>query len=83
MLTETESFVIEQLEKVKEIPASSDEEKKNFNFIDEGHIDSFGIMNLVLTVEDKFNVQLTQDHFQSEEIRTVSGMAKIINDLKG
>jgi acyl carrier protein len=72
------AFVIACLEEKRPLPGATLEEKVAYDYLDQGHIDSFGIMQLILAVEERFAIRLDQDDLQSDEIRTVGGLAGIV-----
>lgn len=74
-------FILNYLEDIKTLPGETPEEKYAYNFVDEGHIDSFGILQLIMTVEKEFDFRFGPEHLQSDEIRTIEGMAAIIESL--
>ena len=76
-------FILNYLENIKELPGETVEEKCQYNFVDEGHIDSFGILQLIMTVEKEFDFRFGPEHLQDEGIRTIEGMTEIIEGLKG
>jgi len=80
---EPKDFILNYLENIKELPGATKEEKMQYNFVDEGHIDSFGILQLIMTLEEKFDFRFDAEHLQSEEIRTIEGMAAAIASIKG
>ena len=80
---ESKAFILKYLEDIKEIPGATEAEKFQYNFVDEGHIDSFGILQLIMTVEKEFDFRFEAEHLQAEEIRTIDGMAAVIESLKG
>lgn len=80
---EVRAYILNYLEGIKEIPGDSEVDKYQYNFVDSGHIDSFGILQLIMTVEKEFAVRFEAAHLQSEEIRTIDGMSTVIEALKG
>jgi acyl carrier protein len=52
------------------------------NYFEAGLIDSFGVMELVAAVEERFAVRFTADHFQDRRFVTVAGLAELIDDLR-
>ena len=53
-----------------------------FRFLDAGIIDSFGLMQFIMEIEEEFDIELTPDNTQSEEFRTLGGLALIIDSKK-
>lgn len=75
-------FILNYLEEIKEVPGETVEQKYAYNFVDEGLIDSFGILQLIMTVEKEFDFRFGPEHLQAEEIRTIEGMAEVIEGLR-
>jgi acyl carrier protein len=77
-MTDIQSFIVARLEENSPLPGDSEESKFAYDYLDQGHIDSFGIMQLILSVEEHFDVRLGQEDLQSDEIRTVGGLAEVV-----
>ena len=69
-------FLWDYLNSIKPLNMSKDE-FLTYRYLD-NHLDSFGIMQFILEVENKFNIKLLPEDTESEEIRTIEGVAKII-----
>ncbi len=52
------------------------------NFYDRGMIDSFGVIDLVETIEQEFGVRFEQSHFTDRRFSTIRGLAEIIDELE-
>ena len=76
MIESIKEFIIHELEKKRAIPSGIDVEA--YRFLDEGHIDSLASMTFILTIEDKFDIELSQEEIVSEAFRTVGGLASIV-----
>jgi acyl carrier protein len=76
-------FVKSYLEGIAPIKASGEEAIMNYRFIDNGHIDSFGIINFIVALEDEFGITLEPKDTESDEFRYVGGIVKIINAKVG
>lgn len=48
------------------------------DFIEQGWIDSFGILQLLAGVEEQFHVELNESHFAAEGFSTIAGLAGIV-----
>jgi acyl carrier protein len=55
----------------------SEEEFLKYRYLD-SHLDSFEIMQFILSIENEFNITLLPEDTESEEIRTIEGLANII-----
>ncbi len=55
--------------------------KKNFiefNFFDDGHLDSFEILKFNLILEKKFQIKLSAKEITSKKYKTIAGLTDII-----
>ena len=48
------------------------------NFYENGLLDSFSLMNLIITVEKKYDVKFRIDEIADESFRIVSGISRVI-----
>ena len=71
--------IVDILNKSNPLPDISRGEINHYRYLDEGHINSFAIMGFIIELEDAFDIQLTPEDTQSEEFRTIGGIAKIID----
>lgn len=72
-------FVKSYLESIAPIKCDGKDAIMNYNFLANGHIDSFGIMNFIMALEDEFGVALEPKDTESDEFRTVGGLVGIIS----
>ena len=70
--------VLKILEKKKPIPLEDLIEKLDYRYLDEGHVDSFSILNIIMELETEFNIDLTAEDTESDNFRTPGGIVKII-----
>jgi D-alanine--poly(phosphoribitol) ligase subunit 2 len=80
MTKEIFSFIISLLEKHGPIPAETDDERMAYRFLEVAHIDSFGLNEFILEIEDQFNIVLSPEDNQSEEFRSVGGLVQLIKN---
>jgi len=69
-------FLWDYLNDVKELNMN-EEEFLNYRYLD-NHLDSFGIMQFIMSIEEEFGITLLPEDTESEEIRTIGGLIKII-----
>ena len=62
----------------KELPENAEEK----NYFEIGLIDSLGVIELIESIEQEFNIHLSQDHFQDRRFSSIKGLAEIIHELK-
>ncbi|PKN08836.1 MAG: hypothetical protein CVU73_06270 [Deltaproteobacteria bacterium HGW-Deltaproteobacteria-8] len=81
MSEEIQSFVLASLEAARPLPGATQADKLAYDYLDQGHIDSFSIMQLILTLEERFGIRFGQEDLESDEMRTVGGLAAIVERL--
>jgi acyl carrier protein len=75
---EVRSFVLTYFrEKGLEAP-SSDDELLAYDFIDEGFLDSLGVVELITALEDKFNIRFSAQEMRSVEFGIVGGLINLV-----
>jgi len=73
-------FIVSLLEKHQPIPAETDAERMAYRFLETAHIDSFGLNEFIIEIEDQFNIALSPEDTQSEEFRSVGGLVQLIKN---
>jgi acyl carrier protein len=53
---------------------------RSLRFIDEGYVSSLGLIQIVVLLEDEFNIEFTDQELESESFRTIGGLAELIAD---
>lgn len=61
----------------KEFDAQADDVMAR-EYLDEGLIDSFGLIEMIMHFETTFDMRLDGDEMQQEEFRTIGGLINII-----
>lgn len=51
---------------------------QDYCYIDCGHIDSLALMKFILDIEDKFQIEISDDDMLSDAFKTVGGLVDII-----
>jgi len=77
---EIKKFIVKYIEKKGKLPKEIDLEK--FNYIDTGYIDSMSLIKFVVELEQKFDIEITDDDMMLPEFRTIGGVVKIIKEKK-
>ena len=66
------------LEKRGKLP----EDKKkifSYRYLETGHIDSFGMIQLIMSLEDEFGIELQPEHLENlEGLSTVGGLVDLV-----
>ncbi|MFK7968381.1 MAG: acyl carrier protein [Rickettsiaceae bacterium] len=67
----------------KNVDISKYDDKKllSCNYIEEGFIDSLRLINLIVEIENKFQIKFSNDTFQDRSFTTIGGLAKIVHQL--
>jgi acyl carrier protein len=53
------------------------------NYLEMGLIDSFGFLELMLSIEKEYGIKFSDIHLQDKRFVTVDGLAEIINEVSG
>ena len=59
-------------------PIKDGEINKNSSLIDEGIVDSMNIIQLICYIEEKYNLNFTEEDMLNEHLVTTSGLAQIV-----
>jgi len=70
-------FLYNYLSEIKPLEIN-DEEFLKYRYLD-NHLDSFGIIQFIMAIEEEFNIRLNPENTESEEFRTIEGLINIIN----
>lgn len=69
-------YIRRQLE--KKAPLPSENALSAYRYLDHGHVDSLGLIKFIFEIEDEFQIQFSPEETQSDEFRTVGGLASLI-----
>ena len=76
MEKQIQKYIVQQLEKKAPIP--NDISIEDYHYLDNGHIDSLGLMKFIVLLEQEFEIEFTEDELMQTEFRSVSGLTKMI-----
>ncbi len=71
-------FIINYIEKKGKLPQNINVDE--FDYISNGYIDSMGIIKFVVALEEKFDIELSEDDIMSPNFRTITGLSNIVNE---
>ena len=72
-------LIVEFLEKRGQLPKKR-KELLNYSYLENGHIDSFGMVQLLMTLEDEFEVDLQQKNWRDMGFaKTVGGLVDLVD----
>ena len=69
-------FLKEYLDEIEPIEMK-EELFLQYRYLD-NHLDSFGIIQFIMAIEEEFGISLTPQDTESEEFRTIEGLVNII-----
>lgn len=76
----TQNYIIDWFEKKGSI--RKEDIAMEDNYIERGYIDSFGFLELIQNCEDHFKIKFCDSDFEDENIFTVIGLIKIIENKR-
>ena len=71
-----EEFIVDYLQREYTIP--QDVDIKKLNFVDEAYIDSLGMINFIVELEDNFDITFTDEEIVSDEFKVVGTLTELI-----
>ena len=80
-MADVKEFVTEYIQREYTVPADTD--IMTLNYIEEGYIDSMGLIQFIATLEDEFGIEFTDDDMQNPDIRVVGKLIQMITNKMG
>ena len=68
--------ILEFIEREYKLP--DDIDYATFNYIENGYVDSMGLIQFVTILEDDFDIEFSEEELLSEKFRTIYGLEEII-----
>ena len=78
-MTDIKSRIISILNKFKAVSAV---EHENYYFWDNGHIDSFSLVEFIFLIEDEFDIKLNEEDFTDPNFKNIDGLTEIVSSYK-
>ena len=69
-------FIIDYIQREYTIP--DDVDITNLNYVEEGYIDSLGLIQFIAVIEDEFGITFSDEDLAGEDIKVVGKMAELI-----
>ena len=69
-------FVIDYIQREYTIP--DDVDIINLNFVEEGYVDSLGLVQFIYSLEDEFGISFSDDDLQNPDIKLVGKLIAIV-----
>lgn len=80
-MSKNKDAVLEFLAKHAASPLPLGDEVLAIHYLDEGLIDSLGLVTMISELESKLNVRFSAEDMQSYEFQTVGGLVQILDRL--
>ena len=71
-----EEFILKYIQKKYTIPEGTD--VFSLNYIEQGYIDSLGLIKFIVDLEDEFNIEFTDDDLDSPSIKIIGELIKLV-----
>lgn len=75
-MNDIQTYIVEYLQREYALPENVDFD--TFNFVDEGYVDSMGMVQFIVLLEDEFGISFTDDELSDSAFRTVNGLSDIV-----
>lgn len=69
-------FIIDYIQREYTIPADID--IMNLNYVEEGYVDSLGLIQFIAVIEDEFGVTFTEEELASPDVKVVGKMVDLV-----
>ena len=75
-MSEVKKFIIDYVKRYGDLP--KEDELDGFDFIKVGYIDSLAVFKFIAKIEQKFDIELTEEELLPESSRTIGGLERIV-----
>jgi len=75
-MSDVREYVLEALQREYSFKEGADVDA--INFIEEGYMDSLGLVQFIVELEDEFDIQFTDEELDSPDFKKVGGLIKLI-----
>jgi len=75
-MKEIKQTILDFVEREYKLPENVDYD--SFDFVENGFVDSMGMVQFVTILEDDFDIEFSADELLSKDFRTVGGLEKLI-----
>lgn len=69
-------FIIDLLQ--KQYSVEKDVDIKNLNYVESGYVDSLGIIQFMLEIEDEFGIEFSDEELASPSFQVVGELIKLV-----
>lgn len=71
-------FIINYIQREYTIP--NDVDIINLNFVEQGYVDSLGLIQFICTLEDEFGIAFSDEELQNPDITVVGKLISIVQE---
>ena len=72
------SWIVNWFEENSDADSSELKRDLNFNYFEQGWLDSFKFISLLQDLEDEFNLELGQEQFLNRDFSSIQGLSSIV-----
>ncbi len=76
-MEEIREAILDFVEREYKLPDDIDQD--SYDYVENGYVDSMGLVQFVAILEDQFDIEFTKDELLSSEFRTIGGLEKMIS----
>ena len=76
-MEEIREAILDFVEREYKLP--DDVDPDTYDYVENGYVDSMGLVQFVAILEDRFDIEFTKEELLSDEFKTVGGLEKIIS----
>lgn len=69
-------FIVEYIQREYTLP--EDVDIMNLNYVEEGYIDSLGLIQFIAVIEDEFGITFSDEDLAGEDIKVVGKMVDLV-----
>jgi len=76
MMDKIKDFIVDYIQREYTLP--DDIDIMNLNYVEEGYVDSLGLIQFIAVVEDEFGITFTDDELAKPDIKVVGKMVELV-----
>ena len=80
-MNSVKDFVTDYIQREYTIP--EDVDIINLNFVEEGYVDSLGLIQFLYTLEDEFGISFSEDDLNNPDMKVVGKLISIVKSRMG
>lgn len=75
-MSKVQEFIVDYLQREYDLPDGVDLD--TFDFVETGYVDSMGMVQFIVLLEDEFGIAFTDEELAGQEFRTVGGLTRTV-----